>query len=263
MSALEDSFSQFLAPLISGYFSQPELGEGHCPVCTTPINPAFDKCRACEEHAASHYRDDLANLVLPLTYGGHTPQSHHLLHMYKTDIIPPPDPGREGFNPAQLALMIMLAGIDGHRSCIENVCGPINHVVAVPSKKGRSSETLLKITSAIAARIEAPMLTLEYLNMPITSERKLQPDNWRIAGSPSPIDLGHVLVIEDSWVTGSTAQSIAIALKWAGASSVTILALARFLDMKWPVTAEYVLRSARSLDLRICILCDPRSAARS
>ncbi len=92
MSALEDSFSQFLAPLISGYFSQPELGPGHCPVCTTPINPAFNKCRGCEEHAASQYRDDLANLVLPLTYGGHTPQSHHLLHMYKTDIIPTPTP---------------------------------------------------------------------------------------------------------------------------------------------------------------------------
>ncbi len=263
MSALEDSFSQFLAPFISGYFSQPELGEGHCPVCTTPIIAPFDVCIGCAKHTASEYRNDLANLVLPLTYGGHTSQSHHLLYTYKSDIVLPPNPDHEGLSLFELTFMVMLAGIQAHRSCIENVCGPINHVAAVPSKKGRSSNALPKIVNAIATHLQIPIVELEYLNTSMTVERKLQPDNWRIAGSPRTIDLGHVLVIDDSWVSGSTAQSVAIALKRAGASSVTVLILARLLEMKWPVTAEYVRRSARPLDLRICILCDPGSATRS
>lgn len=38
---------------------------------------------------------------------------------------------------------------------------------------------------------------------------------------------GHVLVIEDSWITGSNAQSAAAAVHAAGASYVTLLAVAR------------------------------------
>ena len=40
---------------------------------------------------------------------------------------------------------------------------------------------------------------------------------------------GHVVIVEDSWVTGANAQSAAIALHQAGADYVTILSVARLL----------------------------------
>jgi hypothetical protein len=44
------------------------------------------------------------------------------------------------------------------------------------------------------------------------------------------------LVIEDTWVSGGHAQSVAAALKKAGAAKVSILAIARWLDMDDPRT---------------------------
>jgi len=43
-----------------------------------------------------------------------------------------------------------------------------------------------------------------------------------------------VLVVEDTWVSGATAQSAAITLKDAGATAVTVLAVARWLRNDWP-----------------------------
>lgn len=43
----------------------------------------------------------------------------------------------------------------------------------------------------------------------------------------------HVLVVDDTWVSGDKAQSAALALKDAGASTVTLLCAARWLRYDW------------------------------
>lgn len=52
----------------------------------------------------------------------------------------------------------------------------------------------------------------------------------------------HVLLIEDTWTSGGNAQSAALALRRAGAASVTILALARWLNPEEPPTSTFVAR---------------------
>ena len=48
----------------------------------------------------------------------------------------------------------------------------------------------------------------------------------------TPIAKGkHVMVIDDTWVSGGHAQSVAMALKRAGAAKVSILTMGRWLDM--------------------------------
>lgn len=42
----------------------------------------------------------------------------------------------------------------------------------------------------------------------------------------------HVMVLDDTWVSGGHAQSVALALKRAGAAKVSILVIARWLDMR-------------------------------
>lgn len=56
-------------------------------------------------------------------------------------------------------------------------------------------------------------------------DRFVIPDRWkaRVGGQ-------HVLVVDDTWVAGRNSQSVAIALKDAGASEVTIVCVARWLD---------------------------------
>ena len=50
----------------------------------------------------------------------------------------------------------------------------------------------------------------------------------------------HVLLVEDTWVSGDKAQSAAIALKTAGAARVTVLCLTRWLSYKWPPDRELI-----------------------
>ncbi|MCW3839312.1 hypothetical protein ONA70_04275 [Micromonospora yasonensis] len=44
----------------------------------------------------------------------------------------------------------------------------------------------------------------------------------------------HALIIEDTWTTGARVQSLAYALKVAGASSVAAIALGRHVDPDYP-----------------------------
>jgi phosphoribosylpyrophosphate synthetase len=43
----------------------------------------------------------------------------------------------------------------------------------------------------------------------------------------------HVLVVDDTWVSGGKAQSAALALKLAGAARVTIVCIGRLLSYRW------------------------------
>ncbi len=53
----------------------------------------------------------------------------------------------------------------------------------------------------------------------------------------------HVVVIDDSWVSGASAQSVAVALKQAGVEQVSILSVARVLSPHWAPNLPF-LRSA-------------------
>lgn len=50
---------------------------------------------------------------------------------------------------------------------------------------------------------------------------------------PNTVVGQHVLLIEDTWVTGANAQSAAVALHRAGAARVSVLCIARMLDAQW------------------------------
>lgn len=54
------------------------------------------------------------------------------------------------------------------------------------------------------------------------------PDEYRPQGAGQ-----HVLVVEDTWVSGDKAQSATLALKAAGAMRVTILCVTRWLRYDW------------------------------
>ncbi len=47
----------------------------------------------------------------------------------------------------------------------------------------------------------------------------------------------HVLVLEDTWVTGGHSQAMAVALKRAGAVTVTVLPICLLLNPSWPPRA--------------------------
>lgn len=69
-------------------------------------------------------------------------------------------------------------------------------------------------------------------------------------------ELSNVLVVEDTWVTGSTAQSLASALKMRGAKKVTIVPIARALNKKFPEASIVEKRiQTNSFNWNICPNC--------
>lgn len=59
-------------------------------------------------------------------------------------------------------------------------------------------------------------------------------------------------VVEDAWVSGSKAQSAALALKAAGAARVTVLALAKWLRYDWQDHRALIDTLADPYDATLC-----------
>lgn len=64
--------------------------------------------------------------------------------------------------------------------------------------------------------------------------RSARTDRFVVGPEFVPLVVGqHVLVVDDTWVSGGKAQSAALALKAAGAGAVTIVCIGRWLSYRW------------------------------
>jgi hypothetical protein len=233
-----------LVERVGSYLRNPQRLPGEtCDVCTTPIDGG-DLCRRCREDR-DRFGAGLADLVVPVTYGGHNEQSKTLLYGYKTELA-----ARAGDERRSLILLLLWVAVHLHGQCIERRIGaPLDAWTTVPSTKGRSPHPL----STNARR--AGLGPGELVAAP-TSEQP--PDLRATSGErfslhPRSLTGRHVLIVDDTWTSGGRAQSLALTAHAAGASTVTIVVLARWLAPGWPVTAAYLeTYPQRTFDPRIC-----------
>ena len=61
----------------------------------------------------------------------------------------------------------------------------------------------------------------------------INPRTFNLTNTSDEPPLNHVLLVEDSWVSGATVQSAAAMLHQIGAEHVTIYRLARIIDLRW------------------------------
>ena len=73
------------------------------------------------------------------------------------------------------------------------------------------------------------------------TSREVHPERWSVA-DPARIAGRHVVVIDDSWVSGRHPQSVAVALKRVGARAVTVVVAARLIKPSWPATKSFLAR---------------------
>lgn len=204
-----------------------------CPICTTPITPPYTQCSSCLSHLRSPYHDELADRVVPLTYAvkGHPDLSQFYSDMwtYKRE----PHPSDKALNRVASPV---LAFSQYHLHCLERVSGhPITCVTIVPSGRGHSGERLLRIACSLT---DKAVLIRSWNSAPPRDSRAsgLNPDDIEF---DQPLS-GHVIVLEDTWVTGTNAQSVAIQAHWRGASYVSVIAIARMLDYSWAPAKQLI-----------------------
>lgn len=241
------------------------FGDAQPSVFATPVTN-YELCYRCNV-AQDEWGSQLADLVMPLAYAYRRSEEHRRSagrhqseqHMWSYKA-PQPGPGCV----TDLAMMLLVA-LRWHRVCAETQVGlPWQSWTVVPSsRRTRTGEhPLIRLGQAAGLSSPASGVALDRVQLasvnPPTDDRVVRGDRF-IVLDPATVDGRHVLVLEDTWVTGASLQSAAITLKRAGAAAVTVLCLARWLREDGPAdTAGYFASLMTPYDALSCPVLDGR-----
>lgn len=203
-----------------------------CHTCTAPVLIPSNLCRGCEilSDKATQGGYSTADMVLPLSYANHNQQSKVLMYGYKGDLLPQ---SAEVPPPEELqhqVFLMLLIGAYAHRQCINKNSIPINSFSVVPSTSGKPNRPLPILARAIGIHLNVPEIPVTYEGSS-GSPRDFRPDAYSVSAKLNART--HVLILDDTWVSGSRPQSVAAALREKGAERVSIMAASRWLDPNW------------------------------
>lgn len=242
----------YLFSQVGDCFTNTARGLGRCTVCTGPTG--FDHVQLCQQcsRQRSDFGGDLADLVIPLTYvrGYMSPQhqSQHMVQRYKSPVQP------SEWCAGLLRFMISAATAI-HGPCIASVVGWWDTMTFVPSASRPGVEhpvvTLAQHVFEHGRSIDrvliAPTVSIVHFN------RHPRRDIFSLSpGHVAHVCGKHVLVVDDTWVSGGKAQSASLTLKAAGATRVTVLCVARWLSHKWAEHRPVVESRLPPYDAMIC-----------
>ena len=183
-----------------------------------PARPGNHRCYPCYLHR-EYLPGLLPDVVAPVAYAGKGSPHATNLWLYKS--------GRPEAGAARDALRsLLLVFLRDHGPCVWRCAGMARPacVAVVPSRRGRPG------THPLRAMVE-PYLMLPWARLSLVyrdGKDACDPDPGRFQCGPLPGPA--VLLLDDTWTSGSSAASAAAALKLAGARSVAVVVLGRHLD---------------------------------
>jgi len=203
------------------------------------VQAGFARCYQCDL-AHGRFGELLADVVVPVAYAVKGGQLAADLWRYKS--------GLPGAAEAGARLTAMLSGFLRERASrvwrSAGMTGEPGLAAVVPSGQGRlGAHPLLGI---VASCVDLPVVPLSAAHGASGRARGLGDGlamDWlTVAGPVAGTD---VLLVDDTWVSGGSAQSAAAALKTAGARRVALIVLGRHVDPADPRSAEF-LRALRA-----------------
>ena len=188
-----------------------------CAVCRGPVRPGYLRCYQCEGHDLLGH-GLLADAVVPISYAVKGTGLAEALWRYKSW----PTPSA----PAQASVLALVRDfVNDHGACVwrHAAMPPADRLAVVPTGCGRPGPHPL-------LRLAAPCLRLPLSPLAIRPGRQGRDlDVHRFQAGQVPGGAG-VLLLDDTWVSGASAQSAAAALKLAGAGHVAIVVLGRHIN---------------------------------
>jgi len=190
---------------------------GLCASCRGPARLGDARCFQCDLHAQCA-PGSLADLVVPVAYAGKGGPHARNLWLYKSD--------QAGAGAAAAILRAMLVVfLRDHGPCVwasARMTVP-THLAVVPSGRGRRGPHPLR--ALLAPCLAMPWAELSSRSRAVHQSRDLDPDRYDAPRLPG----ARVVLMDDTWTTGASAQSAAMALRLAGARSVAVIVLGRHL----------------------------------
>jgi len=201
-----------------------------CRTCRGPAPAGLARCYQCDL-ALSQAGELLADAVAPIAYAVRGGALARDLWRYKSDRADAPGSGRR--------LRDMLAAyLRDHGEALWSAAGmAAGPAVAavVPSGRGRPGGHPL--TALVRSCVDVPLVGLAVAPAGAAHGRGVDPGWLRVDGDVAGAD---ALVVDDTWVSGGSAQSAAVALKLAGARRVAIVVIGRHVNPDDPQSAGLV-----------------------
>lgn len=182
----------------------------------------------------------LADAVAPIEYAVRgSPLAEDLRH-YKSDHIAPAAAAAAAGRLRESLAKFLAEHGDSVWRAAGMTAGPTAAAV-VPSGQGRRGEHPL--AGIVRSCVELPLVRLAVATGEIHA-RGVNPAWVRVG---DPVAGANVLVVDDTWVSGGSAQSAAAALRLAGARRVAIVVLGRHVNPADPMAAAF-LKAVRTAD---------------
>jgi hypothetical protein len=202
-----------------------------CRTCQGPVRAGYAQCYQCD--AASRVAGGLlADAVALIGYAVKGDDLARDLRAYKSD--------KAGAAAARDRLGLMLREfLDAHGSSVWQAAGMAaapTVLAVVPSGQGRPGDHPL-LGVAAAAGVRLARVRLDMRPEGVARGRFVSTEWLRVRGEVAGRD---VLILDDTWVSGASAQSAAATLKLAGAARVAAVVLGRHLDPADPRSADFI-----------------------
>jgi hypothetical protein len=213
--ALLDGAVRRRAPLLCA--PQPAAA-GLCLTCRGPAAPGSRRCFQCGQHE-QRAPGSLADVVVPVAYAGKGGGHARHLWLYKSG-----SPGAAAAGAVLRALLLTF--LRDHGPCVWQRAGfaAPSHLAVVPSGRGRPGEHPLRALLGRCLRLPwAELAARPGAGGPV---RELDPARFtarHLAGA-------EVALLDDTWTSGSSAQSAVLSLRQAGARAVAVVVLGRHLS---------------------------------
>jgi hypothetical protein len=211
----------------------------YCRTCRGPAQAGFARCYQCD---LAHERCGglLADVVAPVAYAVKGGRLASDLWRYKSGM---PGAAEAGARLAAMLAVYLREHGDQVWRAAGMIAGP-GLAAVVPSGQGRPGAHPL--AGIMASCVDVPIILLSAAPGAPARARGLA--NGVAAGCLTVggvVAGADVLLVDDTWVSGASAQSAAAALKAAGARRVALVVIGRHVDPAHPRSAEF-LRTLRS-----------------
>ena len=194
----------------------PEPGPGVCVSCRGPLRRGHARCFQCGLHAESA-PGMLADVVAPAAWAPKGSPLARDLWLYKSAL-----PGAREAGAGLRALLLVFLHDHGERVWRQAGMATPTLACVVPSSRGRPGPHPLQ--ALLAGFLALPWTALRTQPGADLWARGLDPGRFR---APGPLTGAAVLLLDDTWTSGGSAQSAAVALKHAGAGPVATVVLGR------------------------------------
>lgn len=212
-----------------------------CSVCLT-FTSGFDTCYRCG------HQPRFADRVLPISYSVHFGQLHTALAGYKRS-----DQQRVALRFKLELAAVLWRFLSAHEACLATAVGAneFSVVTTVPSSSPERDlhQPLREIVGSIVHPTAGRYIRALQPSADHGAGRAVNPDKFELIG---PVDGAHVLLIDDTWTTGSNIQSAAGRLKDGGAASVGAVVIGRHIHADFATNEARLSELPRRYDWSSC-----------